>query len=82
MWLHKVVLCPEPALQEVASLPSPEPFSPNKELHGVTAVWAPDGGAVLLQYNIRDAGDDPVDDSGELGVGPPLHAFQSCPGPP
>ena len=75
---------PRARAQEVASIPSPEPFSLNKELHGVTAVWAPDGGAVLLQYNIRDAGDDRVefDDSGEFGVGPPLHAFQSCPAPP
>ena len=56
--MHELVLSPEPTLQLLADVPSPEPASEDKELHSATAVWAPAGDAVLLQYLIRNY-DDP-----------------------
>ena len=57
LYLHSLVLSPEPQLQQLADLPSPEPLTGGKTDQTVTAIWASDSSAVLLQYTIRDFSD-------------------------
>ena len=54
IFLHELVLDPEPQLHLIADLQGPEPWSEGKQDQYVFAAWAPDGSAVLLQYNITD----------------------------
>ena len=54
LYLHRLVLSPEPQLQQTADLPSPERLTGGRTDQSVTAIWASDSSAVLLQYTIRD----------------------------
>ena len=58
IYVHELVPGPELQLRQLACIPSPEPYSEDKENHSVTAIWAPDGTAVLLDYMIRDYSDE------------------------
>ena len=57
IFLHKLVLDPEPQLHRTADLQGPEPWSEGKQDHYFSVAWAPDGSAVTLQYNTTDAED-------------------------
>ena len=50
--VQKLVLSPEPGLQLIVNLPSPEPPAEDKRVHAVTGVWASNRDVVLLQYEI------------------------------
>ena len=58
IFLHKLVLDPEPQLHRTADLQGPEPRSEGKQDHYVFVAWAPDGSAGILQYNITDDEDE------------------------
>ena len=65
LFLHELVPGPPLELRHIAELPSPKPATEDKEDHFVTAIWAPHGQALLLQYAIRDYLDDRGSESDE-----------------
>ena len=52
--LHKLLLSPKAHWCTKGTIPSPEPFTESKEMHSVSARWAHDDSAALLQYKLQD----------------------------
>ena len=52
--LQELLLSPKAHWCTKATIPCPEPFTASKEMHCLSACWAPDDSAVLLQYQLQD----------------------------
>ena len=79
VYIHELV--PEPMeLRQIACLDCPEPKTEDTEVHNVSAIWAPDGSAALLNYMIRDMSDDRAqfNENDFFDVGPALGMDSAC----